>query len=608
MGENEKLIRGVIHGVAGPTVVASGMAGVRMHTVCTVGKSGLLAEVIRIRDDYATLQVYEDTGGLSLGEDVVSYSKPLTVTLGPGLISNIFDGIQRPLTELSDFIDKGLQVVPLDMDRIWDFSPVKKKGDSLGPGDVLGVVPETERITHKIMVPPGLRGVIREIRSGSVTGREPVCILEDGSEVDLYQEWPVRVPRPYLEKLPLSEPFITGQRVFDTLLPVATGGTAIVPGGFGTGKTIVEQTIAKYGRSDVIVYIGCGERGNEMTEILTDFPRLKDPVTGLPLSSRTVIVVNTSNMPVAAREASIFTGVTIAEYFRDMGYDVALLADSISRWAEALREISSMLEEMPGEEGFPPYLATHLGSFYERSGKVRCLGDGAGGVQRTEQAVDEGGADEERREASTGSVTIISAVSPPGGDFSEPVTQSSLRFAGALWALDPELAYRRHFPAVNWQMSFSLYYPELAGWFEKVVSPDLGVLRGRLFKLLQKDKELQDVIQIIGVEALQETDRLTLEVATMAREVFLKQSVFNEADAFNSYEKQLWMLKALFAFFDCAGSALKRGVYIENIIETPLRARLLNMKDEKNEGFGDFARILVEEIEKRLSVEEAGTV
>jgi V/A-type H+-transporting ATPase subunit A len=384
---SSETIKGSIHGVAGPTVVARGMAGVKMHTVCTVGDKGLLAEVIRIRGEYATLQVYEDTGGLALGEEVVSFGTPLTVTLGPGILTNIFDGIQRPLKSIPEFIEKGLTVVPLDMEKTWEFTPVRAAGDVVAPGDIIGTIQETQTITHRVMVPPGISGTIKEIKSGSVSGISPVCVLEDGTEVGLYHKWPVRVPRPYTEKLPLSEPFITGQRVFDTLLPVAEGGTAIVPGGFGTGKTIVEQTIAKYGRTDIVIYVGCGERGNEMTEVLTDFPKLIDPATGLPLSNRTVIIVNTSNMPVAAREASIFTGVTIAEYFRDMGYSVALLADSLSRWAESLREISSLLEEMPGEEGFPPYLATHLGTFYERAGRVRCLGAREGGSGHATGAV-----------------------------------------------------------------------------------------------------------------------------------------------------------------------------------------------------------------------------
>ncbi|MBI2414125.1 MAG: V-type ATP synthase subunit A [Deltaproteobacteria bacterium] len=581
-----KEIRGRIYGVAGPTVVVKGMEGPTMNTVCLVGKDGLLGEIIRIKDELVTLQVYEDTGGLSLNEEVVSHALPLSVKLGPGLLTNIFDGIQRPLRKIREltggFISKGVKTPALDLERVWGFEPLKKAGESVSPGDVLGVVQETARIALKIMVPPGVSGVIKEIKGDGVSGSEPVCVLEDGTGIDLYQDWPVRMPRPFQYKLPPEVPFKTGQRVFDTLLPVAEGGTAIVPGGFGTGKTVVEQTIAKYATCDIVIYVGCGERGNEMSEILTDFPELKDPSTNLPLSLRTVIVVNTSNMPVAAREASIFTGITIAEYYRDMGYSVALLADSISRWAEALREISSRLEEMPGEEGFPPYLATNLGGFYERSGRVKCLGDG------------------ER----TGSITVISAVSPPGGDFSEPVTQASLRFAGSLWALDPDLAYRRHFPAVNWLASFSLYHSELSGWFRDEIAPDMMDLRGRLYSLLQRQTELKDIIQIIGVEALQESDRLTLEVANMARESFLKQSVFNESDAFNTYEKQYWMLKTIFSFMDAAASALKRGVFIETLLESPLRTRIIKMQNTPNEGYPKAAEELIAAIENEFSMIE----
>ncbi len=581
-----KETRGKIYGVAGPTVVASGMSGATMNTACLVGKEGLLGEIIRIKGDLATLQVYEDTEGLSVGEDVVSYASPLSVTLGPGLLTNIFDGIQRPLQEMKesgvDWIGRGLKARPLDMERTWEFTPKKAKGDAVAAGDVIGAIQETSHIEHRVMVPHGTKGIIAKISSGKVSGMEPVCVLEDGTEIGLYKEWPVRTPRPFKRKLPPHTPFITGQRVFDTLLPVAVGGTAIVPGGFGTGKTVVEQTIAKYAQCDIVIYVGCGERGNEMSEILTDFPELKDPSTGLPLSLRTVIIVNTSNMPVAAREASIFTGVTIAEYYRDMGYQVALLSDSISRWAEALREISSRLEEMPGEEGFPPYLSTQLGSFYERSGKVVCLGD----------------------DDRVGSVTVISAVSPPGGDFSEPVTQASLRYAGALWALDPDLAYRRHFPAVNWLSSFTLYHSELADWFAKEVAPDMAHLRVKLFTLLQRQTELKEIVQIIGVEALQEADRLTLEVADLAHDAFLKQSIFNEADVFNSYEKQYWLLKVLFTFMDSAEAALKRGVYIDTVMSTPLKGSIIKLHDIPSDGFAKHAKELVRGIETEFSTLE----
>ncbi|OGP13308.1 MAG: V-type ATP synthase subunit A [Deltaproteobacteria bacterium GWA2_54_12] len=581
-----KETRGKIYGVAGPTVLVKGMAGPVMNTVCLVGKQGLLGEIIRIKGELVTLQVYEDTSGISVGEEVISYGIPLSVTLGPGLLTGIFDGIQRPLEKIRQaaggFITRGIKFEALDIDRLWEFTPLKKKGDFVEPGDIIGTVQETERIVHKIMVPPGQSGTITEIKTGKVSGAEYVCMLEKGKFIGLFQEWPVRKPRPFAAKLPPSTPFITGQRVFDTLLPVAEGGTAIVPGGFGTGKTVVEQSIAKFSRSDIVVYVGCGERGNEMSEILSDFPALKDPTSGLPLSLRTVIVVNTSNMPVAAREASIFTGITIAEYFRDMGYSVAMLADSISRWAEALREISSRLEEMPGEEGFPPYLATQLGIFYERSGKVRCLGT----------------------DNRTGSVTVISAVSPPGGDFSEPVTQASLRFAGSLWALDPDLAYRRHFPAVNWLASFSLYQAELNDWFVSEVAEDMVKLRGRLYSLLRRQTELRDIIQIIGVEALQEADRLTLEVANLATEAFLKQSAFSEVDAFNTYEKQYGILKSIFTFMESAEAALKRGVYIETILENPIRGRITRMKEFPNEGFSKKAEEMMRDIENEFTMLE----
>ncbi len=571
--------RGRIHGVSGPAVVVKGLKGARMHTICYVGSSGLLGEIIRIEDEFATVQVYEDTTGLTLGEEVVSYSEPLMVTLGPGLLSGVFDGIQRPLKRVREisgtFITKGLKLDALDKERVWEFTPVKKRGDAVRAGDVLGTVQEGH-ITHRIMVPPHIEGgVIKEIVSGEVKADMPVCTLEEGQTIGLYQRWPARKRRPFGEALPPSEPFITGQRIFDTLFPVAEGGVAILPGGFGTGKTITEHTIARFSVSDIVIYIGCGERGNEITEVLRDFPQLKDPVTGYPLSERTVIVVNTSNMPVAAREASVFTGVTIAEYFRDMGYRVSLMADSISRWAEALREISSRLEEMPGEEGYPPYLATRLGTFFERAGKVRCLGDG------------------DRQ----GSVTIIGAVSPPGGDFSEPVTQAAMRFTGALWALDTELAYKRHFPAVNWHKSYSLYYYQLRKWLEENVAPDMPDLREELMAVLQKEAELAEVVQIVGTEGLHDEDRLTLEIADIIKEAFLRQNVFNPKDAFATYTKQYWMLRAIFAYKNAATEALKKGVYLEKILSHPVRTRIMDVRNADNQQIEKEARKLIEEIE-----------
>ena len=572
-------IKGVISGISGPTVTAKGMNGVKMHTTAFVGKEGLLGEIVRIQGEQSIVQVYEDTTGLSIGEEVVSYGKPLTIRLGPGLLSNVFDGIQRPLEvlrrETGNFIKKGVRFDVL-LDKTWEFIPKVKIGDTIESGNVIGIVKENESIEHKILVPPGRKGVVKEIKSGEIAGDEPVAILEDESTILLYQEWPVRQPRPFKQRLSPNAPFLTGQRVFDVLFPVAEGGAAIVPGGFGTGKTIVEQTLARYAKSDIIVYVGCGERGNEMTEVLTDFPKLLDPSTGLPLSLRTVLIVNTSNMPVAAREASIFIGATISEYFRDMGYSVALMTDSISRWAEALREISSRMEEMPGEEGYPPYLATRLGNFYERAGKVECLGNG------------------ER----TGSVTIVSAVSPPGGDFSEPVTQASLRVAGTLWALDTDLAYRRHFPAVDWNKSFSLYYNSLKDWFSKEVAEDAVLLRDNIMAILEREGELKEIVQVIGLEALQDIDRLTMEIGGVIKEVFLRQSVFNDADAFCTMEKQYWMMKCIIQFYNKAKEALSKGVYLEKILSNPVAARLMRMQDIPSDAFKQRAGEMIKEMEE----------
>ncbi|MBI5047971.1 MAG: V-type ATP synthase subunit A [Deltaproteobacteria bacterium] len=550
-------IKGKISGISGPTVTAKGMSGAKMHTTAFVGKDGLLGEIIKIQGEQAILQVYEDTTGLSIGQEVVNYGKSLAIRLGPGLLSNVFDGIQRPLESLrlkaGNFISRGINVDVL-LDKTWEFIPKIKKGDAIGAGDVIGIVKENESIEHRILVPPYKNGVVKEIKSGNIAGDEPVVILEDKNTISLYHEWPVRQPRPFKQRLSPDTPFFTGQRIFDTMFPVAEGGAAIVPGGFGTGKTIVEQTLARYAKSGIIVYVGCGERGNEMTEVLTDFPKLLDPSTGLPLSLRTVLIVNTSNMPVAAREASIFIGATIAEYFRDMGYNVALMTDSISRWAEALREISSRMEEMPGEEGYPPYLATRLGNFYERAGKVKCLGN----VERT------------------GSVTIVSAVSPPGGDFSEPVTQASLRVAGALWALDTDLAYRRHFPAVDWNKSFSLYYSSLKEWFTREVAEDAILLRDR------------------------DADRLTMELGRLVKEVFLRQSVFNDADAFCTMEKQYWMMKCIIEFYGRAKKALGEGTYLDKILASPIAARLMRMQDIPSNVFKQRAGEMIGEIDVGL--------
>jgi V/A-type H+/Na+-transporting ATPase subunit A len=571
-------IKGTISGISGPTVTAKGMSSAKMHTTALVGKDGLLGEIVRIEADTVTLQVYEDTTGLSIGEEVINHGKPLTIRFGPGLLSSVFDGIQRPLESLrlksGDFIKKGISLDVL-VDKKWKFIPGVKKGDAIQPGHVVGIVRENVSIEHRILVPPDKNGIVKEVRNGDIEGDEPVIILEDNSVISLYQEWPVRQPRPFKQRLPPDTPFITGLRVFDSLFPVAVGGTAIVPGGFGTGKTIVEQTLARFAKSDIIVYVGCGERGNEMTEVLSDFPNLSDPSTGLPLSLRTVLIVNTSNMPVTAREASIFIGISIAECFRDMGYNVALMADSISRWAEALREISSRMEEMPGEEGYPPYLASRLGNFYERAGKVKCLGN----------------------DNRTGSVTIISAVSPPGGDFSEPVTQASLRVAGALWALDTDLAYRRHFPAVDWNKSFTLYYNSLKEWFAREIADDAVLFRESIMKILEQEGELKEIVQIIGLEALQDADRLKIEVGSIIKEVFLRQSIFSEADAFCTMEKQYWMMKCIIQFYKKAKDAIGKGMLLEKILRSPVTIRIMRMQDIPRDVFKERAGEMMQEID-----------
>lgn len=572
-------IEGKICEISGSLIVAKEMRGVKMYASALVGESGLMGEIIRVDGERVSIQVYEDTVGLYLGEKAITYGKPLTAELGPGLLSGIFDGVQRPLTlikeETGDFIKKGVHVPPLDRSRKWRFIPLVKSGGRVGEGDTIGTVQETPKIIHKIKTPVGISGVVDEIKEGEFNIEDVIAIV-NGKRISMMQEWSVRTPRLYKKKLPPYKPFITGQRVFDMLFPLAEGGAAVVPGGFGTGKTVIEQSLAKFAMADIIVYVGCGERGNEMTEVLTDFPNLTDHVSGLPLMSRTILVINTSNMPVAAREASIFTGITMAEYYRDMGYRVAMMVDSTSRWAEALREISSRMEEMPGEEGYPPYLATRLGNFYERAGRVVCSG----------------------RDEETGSVTIISAVSPPGGDFSEPVTQASLRATGALWALDTDLAYRRHFPAVNWIKSFSLYTAGLKEWFSANVHQDINELRERLMGLLQKVEELKEVVQLVGLDALQDSDRVTVDAGNIAVEGFLRQSMFHPLDSFCSFEKQYWMLRCIFEYYDEALKALKKGVDIEKILDNPCRIRLLRMNDCRNEDIKESAKILTEEIKK----------
>ena len=554
------MIQGHISRISGPVVIAEGMRGSKMYDVVKVGDEELPGEIIRLDREEAVIQVYEDPPGLSIGEPVENTGQPLSVDLGPGLISSIYDGVQRPLPLLVEqsgsFISRGLAVPGIDLSRQWEFLATAKKGDRVSGGSILGEVKEFH-IRHPILVPPGMSGTVTAIESGAYTVTEPVCTLDDRTPLSLRQKWPVRKGRPYRKKLDPTVPLITGQRIFDSLFPLTKGGTAMIPGGFGTGKTVAEQTLAKWADAQIIVYIGCGERGNEMTDVLSEFPELVDPRTGLPLIERTILIANTSNMPVAAREASIYTGITIAEYYRDMGYDVALMADSTSRWGEALREVSGRLEEMPGEEGYPAYLATRLAAFYERAGRVTCTGP------------------DER----TGSVTIVGAVSPPGGDFSEPITQNTLRIAGTFWALDTSLAYRRHFPSVNWIKSYSLYLDSLRRWYLDNVGSDWKDLRDRMMYLLQKEVELQEIVQLVGPDALPDSEKAILEVTQIIREDFLQQSAYSDTDSFCPLDKQYWMLKAIQAYDTAIGDAIERGVSLKQIGSVPLKAEIARMKD-----------------------------
>jgi V/A-type H+-transporting ATPase subunit A len=531
-----------------------------MYDVVRVGKEKLVGEVIVLDGDLASVQVYEETAGLGPGDPVEGTGEPLSVELGPGLISSIYDGIQRPLEAIQErwgaFIRRGVEAAALDRTARWHFTPTVKKGDNITEGDIIGTVQETTLVLQKIMVPPGLSGKIDEIKSGDFTIEETVAVLKDAHgkrhELKLVQRWPVRKARPYREKLPSEELLTTGQRIIDALFPIAKGGTACVPGPFGSGKTVIQHQLAKWADAQVIVFVGCGERGNEMTDVLMEFPELEDPKTGEPLMKRTILIANTSNMPVAAREASVYTGITIAEYFRDMGYSVALMADSTSRWAEAMREISGRLEEMPGEEGYPAYLGSRAADFYARAGRVVCLG-------------------KPERQAS---LSAIGAVSPPGGDLSEPVTQNTLRLVKVFWGLDDKLAYRRHFPAINWLTSYSLYTEDLAPYFEKQVGPEWNELRREFMKLLQIEAELEEIVRLVGVEALSPPDRLKLEGARSIREDFLMQSAFDDVDTYSSLKKQLRMMQLVKAFYALGQQALDRGVAIQKIIELPVRERI----------------------------------
>ena len=552
---------GEVYRVSGPLVVAEGLKA-RMYDVCRVGEERLMGEVVGLVGDRVLIQVYEDTSGIKPGDRVENTGMPLSVELGPGLLKSIYDGVQRPLPALKeasgDFIGRGIDAPALDRKKQWEFKPVVKKGDKVSGGDIIGTVQETELIEHRILVPPNVEGVVTEIYEGKFTVEETVAVLDNGVELKLYHKWPVRQPRPYREKLPPQIPLITGQRILDTLFPVAKGGTAAIPGPFGSGKTVTQHQLAKWSDTHIVVYIGCGERGNEMTEVLEEFPELEDPRTGKPLMERTVLIANTSNMPVAAREASVYTGITIAEYFRDMGYDVGLMADSTSRWAEAMREISGRLEEMPGEEGYPAYLASRLAEFYERAGRVRTLN------------------------GNIGSVTIIGAVSPPGGDFSEPVTQNTLRIVKVFWALDAKLAARRHFPAINWLQSYSLYADTLAEWFNKNVGEDWSELRKWAMEVLQEEANLQEIVQLVGSDALPESQRILLEVARLIREVYLQQYAYHPVDTYCDLKKQYDLLKAIKQVSDMFYKALEAGKLVEEIINVPGKDEFARAKFEEN--------------------------
>ena len=593
MAVAEKRQTGKLVRIAGPMIEADGMHGVQMGEILRVGKLGLMGEVIRIEGEKVYAQVFEATEGMYLGEEVEATGAPLTVELGPGLLSGTFDGIQRPLKTLQessgDFIGRGITAVALDRERSWSFTPTAQAGQQVTGGDILGTVPETKAIEHKILVPPGVSGTIAEIKgAGDYTVEEVIAKLEDGTEIKMYHKSPVKLARPVHKFLPPTEPFLTRQRVLDMLFPIAKGGSAIVPGGFGAGKTVVEQSMSKYSNAQVIVYVGCGERGNEMAEVLTEFPELIDPNTGDSLMNRTILVVNTSNMPVAARDASVYTGMTLAEYYRDQGYDVALMADSTSRWAEALREISSRLEEMPGEEGYPTYLSERIAAFYERCGNALLCGS-------------EADSDNPRK----GSLTAVGAVSPPGGDFSEPVTQTSMQVSGALWALDSALAYRRHYPSLNWNKSYSLYFEGLKGWFDENAPAGWNDRRQQAATLLQRENELQDIVQLVGPDALQDAERLILEVSRMIREIFLQQSAFSDNDAACQLEKCFGLLECIMVYYEECQKVLAQEIPLTRITDLPIREEIARLKEEPNDGFTPVKDKVIENFKQALGALEA---
>lgn len=581
--------KGIIRKVAGPLVIADGMRDANMFDVVRVSDKKLIGEIIEMHDDRASIQVYEETSGLGPGEEVVSTGAPMSVELGPGLIGSIYDGIQRPLDDImkvsGNLLKRGVQVPSLKRELKWEFVPTAKVGDMVEAGDIIGTVQETAVVTQKIMVPYGIKGEIVKINGGTYDVTETVAVIKtsDGEkELTLMQKWPVRKGRPYKRKKAPNKPLITGQRVVDTLFPIARGGVAAVPGPFGSGKTVIQHQLAKWAEADIVVYIGCGERGNEMTDVLNEFPELKDPKTGHSLMERTVLIANTSDMPVAAREASIYTGITIAEYFRDMGYSVALMADSTSRWAEALREMSGRLEEMPGEEGYPAYLGSRLAQFYERAGDVVTLG----------------------KEGRDGALSVIGAVSPPGGDISEPVSQATLRIVKVFWGLDSALAYKRHFPAINWLTSYSLYIDSIGSWFTENVDKDWLILRQKLMTLLQEEAELEEIVKMVGMDALSAPDRLKMEAARSIREDYLHQNSFHEVDTYTSLEKQNMMMKMVMGFYEEAMDALNKGANINDLIKMPVREAIGRFKYTHEDNIeSEFDRI-----NNQLSLEIANTL
>jgi len=573
--------------VSGPVIEADHMRGAKMYDVVRVGEENLIGEIIRLNEDNAVIQVYEDTNGLKPGEKVVTTGLPLSVELGPGLLTNIYDGIQRPLPAImkktGDFISRGVEVPALDRNKKWSFKPTVKPGDVVDSCDVIGEVQETSIITHKVIIPPGVKGkILSVVKEGAYTVEDDIAVVSTDSgniKIKMMQRWPVRKPRPIAKKYDPSLPLITGQRVIDTFFPIAKGGTAAIPGGFGTGKTVMLHQLAKWSDAQVVVYIGCGERGNEMTDVLREFPELEDPKTGEPLMNRTVLIANTSNMPVAARDASVYTGITIAEYYRDMGYDVALMADSTSRLAEAMREISGRLEEMPGEEGYPAYLASRLAEFYERAGRVKLLGS----------------------KNKEGSVSVMGAVSPPGGDFSEPVAQNTLRIVKVFWALDADLADRRHFPSINWLKSYSLYLDEIKNWWNTNVGKDWIKLRTRAMALLQKESELQEIVKLVGPDALPPRERGILESARMIREDFLQQSAFHEVDTFCPSKKQYEMLRLILKFSDLIQEAVDKNVHMDDILSMKSRENIARMKTISNKLFDKKIHEIEKELEREIN-------